>query len=358
MPTFTVRNGRHQVKIRQQGFKPVTRTFIRKADAVAWGRKVEADMQAGRWVEDIPQVPTLSKAIADYRVTVACHLKGAKSYGYSFKDIEGSALGGKPVDQIEPTDLAAWRDSLSARGLKPATVLRMMGLLSGVLSWCVKEKGYIESNPLSNVRKPSVRDARDRTLSDAEAAYLCRAAVAARAVWLPDVVTVLMQTAMRRSELLGLLVKDCDFDKCFALLRESKNGDARAVPLAPDALAALRRLVDLANKLGNRRVVPVADPEAISTAFQRAVKRGRQRYEEDCIEQGREADPGFLAGLRLHDLRHHAVSAWANTGGLSLVELMAVSGHKSPRMLSRYTHMNAALVAGKLATLSNQQQGA
>ncbi len=50
MSTIVSRNGRHQCKVRQKGFKPVARTFIRRSDALAWGKKVEADMQGGRWV--------------------------------------------------------------------------------------------------------------------------------------------------------------------------------------------------------------------------------------------------------------------------------------------------------------------
>ena len=113
----------------------------------------------------------------------------------------------------------------------------------------------------------------------------------------------------------------------------------------------MQRLIDAAAARGSAALLPIVDPEAVSFAFRRAVVRGIARYQEDCVAEGRVCTPGFLEGVRLHDLRHHAVSAWARTGGLSLLELLKVSGHKSPRMLARYAHLSSEQVAAKMAAL-------
>jgi integrase len=165
-------------------------------------------------------------------------------------------------------------------------------------------------------------------------------------------VTLLIRTAMRRSELVGLRCGDVDTVRSVACLRDSKNGEGREVPLCGVAKAALQRLLDAASLRGSDAVLPVQDPEAVSFAFRRAVVRGIARYQEDCAAEGRMCAAGFLEGVRLHDLRHHSVSAWARTGGLSLIELMKVSGHKSPRMLARYAHISSEDVAAKMAALS------
>ncbi len=351
MPTIIKRGDRFLVRVRKNGFRPVSSTFIRKSDAAAWGRRVEADMQAGRFVEASEPAPTLRTAIGEYRAKVAVHLKGARDYAYSFKEIEASALGAKPVDKVAPADLAEWRDALAGRGLKPATVARRLGLLSGVLSWCHKERGWLQENPMRSVRKPTVRDARTRTLDPEEVRYLGIATAAARATWLADAVTLLIRTAMRRSELVALLCADVDMARSVALLRDSKNGEQREIPLCPEAKAAVERLSADASREGRASVLPINDPEAISFAFRRAVVRARARYEEDCAAAGRPCDAKVMHGIRLHDLRHHAVSTWARTGGLSLVELMKISGHKSPRMLARYAHLDSSQVAAKMAAL-------
>jgi integrase len=55
-----------------------------------------------------------------------------------------------------------------------------------------------------------------------------------------------------------------------------------------------------------------------------------------------------VSGLRFHDLRHEAVSTFFEKG-LAMPEVAAaISGHKDPRMLMRYTHPKAEAIAVKL----------
>lgn len=154
-----------------------------------------------------------------------------------------------------------------------------------------------------------------------------------------------------QGELFALHVADADTSASLLHLRDTKNGSARAVPLAPEALACVRGLVDLAQEQGRSRLVPVGAPGSISTAFTVAVSRARKLYARDCAVSGSKPLPDFLADVRLHDLRHHAVSHWAKAG-LSLPELMLISGHKSVRMLLRYTHLQPAAVSLKLAQIT------
>jgi integrase len=52
--------------------------------------------------------------------------------------------------------------------------------------------------------------------------------------------------------------------------------------------------------------------------------------------------------LHFHDLRHEAISRLAERGSLSMLELAAVSGHKTMQMLKRYTHLRAEDIAKKM----------
>lgn len=351
MSTIIARNGLFLCRVRKHGFKPVAKTFNRKTDATAWGRRVEADMQAGRWEEALRAVPTLKEAITEYRLKVASKQKGGVICRYWFDELEASHIGSQRVNELSPFDLSAWRDEQAGR-LKPGTVARKMGLLSGVFTWCLKERGWIKVNPLHAVRKPTVSDSRARTLSGDELDYLQRAAAGSRAAWLADVLVVLCRSAMRRGEVWGLQRGDVDYAQSTAHLADTKNGSSRDVPLCPDARDALHRLEASATTRGSTALVPVADAHAVSTCFRRALARARQAYLSNCTTEGKAPSPDFLDDVRLHDLRHHAVSAWANTGSLSMLELMAVSGHKTPRMLARYAHLNASKLADKMATLN------
>lgn len=371
MASVREREGRFYVRVRRDGWKSVAKTFTLKRDAIAWGRKVEADMEAGRWQAPGSEVPTLAEALQAYRKGPAIALKGSATYTYWFNELEASSLGAKRLTLITPFDLSAWRDSLAAAGLKPGTIVRKLGLLSGLLTWCHKERGWLTCNPMRSVSKPRVSDARDRTLTAQELAALQAAATTSKAAWIGDALVVLVRSAMRRGELWGLAVADIDFGQSIAHLADTKNGSARDVPLDPMAQEALRRLATAAlarakataesaaqgealkvtTDAKSPQLIPVSDPHAVSLAFRRTLARARTKYLRDCTASGIAVDPGFLADVHLHDMRHTAVTRVAQTGGLSLIELAAVSGHRSLKMVQRYAHIDASKLAGKLAQL-------
>lgn len=351
MATITQRAGRFFVRVRKKGFPTVTKTFTRRSDAAAWARRVEADMESGRWTSAATRPPTFREVVSEYRQVVAPTFKGADTYRYRFDEFEAASFANKPITEISPTDLAAWRDEQLLERL-PGTVVRKLAMISGILTWAMKERGWITTNPAAFVSRPRSVDARDRTLSTKEVELLMQAARTSRARWLAPALIVLMNTAMRRGELCGLRRQDVDFDQAVARLDDTKNGSSRDVPLCPQSCAALRELDQLAKQRGDDLLLPVGPPGSLSTRFKGTVGRARAMYEVECMERGIKPVMGFLDDLRLHDLRHHAVTKWASTGALSLVELMAISGHKTPRMLMRYTHLQASGVALKLRSIS------
>jgi integrase len=53
--------------------------------------------------------------------------------------------------------------------------------------------------------------------------------------------------------------------------------------------------------------------------------------------------------LRFHDLRHEATSRLFENTDLDLMEIRAITGHKTLQMLVRYTHLRTARLADRLA---------
>ena len=137
--------------------------------------------------------------------------------------------------------------------------------------------------------------------------------------------TVALATGMRQGELLGLKWKDIDRTRRYALLTDTKNGEARGVPLTS---GALRVLEALPRDLGGR-VFPI-ERLTLYHAFIAACKRAG------------------ISDYTWHDLRHEALSRYAERGDLSLLELAEISGHKTLQMLKRYTHLQAEKLALKL----------
>jgi integrase len=348
MASIIERNGRFLVRVRRQGFPTATKTFTRKSDGLAWARRVEVEMESGRWASPKVVVPTFGEAIAEYERVVVSKQKGADTYRYRLAEFRRLDLAGQRIDKLKPVDFAAWRDEQLAHKA-PGTVIRKLAMLSSIFSWAQRERGWVTSNPVRLIGKPKPPEGRSRVLGDSEVHWLMTAAKSSKALWLADALTVLMKSAMRRGELCKLRRDDIDFNAGTARLHDTKNGTSREAPLCTTSLQALQRLSAEAAVRGQSLLLPLEAHGSLSTRFNVTVRRARRLYLEHCNSTGQEPLEGHLADLRLHDLRHHAVTSWTRTGALSLAELMAISGHKTTRMLMRYTHLQAAAVAAKLA---------
>ena len=149
--------------------------------------------------------------------------------------------------------------------------------------------------------------------------------VGRKSIWMLPLVRLALETAMRRSELLGLRWEHVDIEKRTIFLQLTKNGTSRTVPLSTHAIQILTEIP----RMIDGRVFPITH-EVVSQAFNRARK---QAVVED---------------IRFHDLRHMAITRLAEKLP-NLIELSAVSGHKSLAMLKRYYHPNPEMLALKIS---------
>jgi integrase len=117
---------------------------------------------------------------------------------------------------------------------------------------------------------------------------------------------------------------DIHLDRAVVRLPLTKNGSSRWVPLSSRAVAALRGL----DASASDRPFPIAHA-ALSKMFDRLCARAT------------------LPDLRFHDLRHTAATRLAEKLP-NVIELAAVTGHRSIQMLKRYYHPAAEALAAKL----------
>lgn len=186
----------------------------------------------------------------------------------------------------------------------------------------VKDWGIpLASNPAQLIRRPSIARGRSRRLNDGELANLLHALRDTNEM--ETIVLLAIETGMRRSELLSMKWENIDYQNQYVHLPDTKNGDARSVPLSKKAL----QLLNLQPKTVD--TVFSTKPDSVSQAFQRACQR-----------------VGIL-DLRFHDLRHEATSRFFEKG-LNTMEVSTITGHKTLTMLKRYTHLKAADLAKKL----------
>lgn len=345
------------VQIRRKGYDPQTKTLNTRAEAEAWSREVENQMDRGIFVSrHEAESTTLKEAFERYQREVTPRKRGATQEIYRIRPFLSHPLAKRSLASIRGADIAKFRDKRAADDLAPSTIMKDLALLSHLFETARKEWGIEVDNPVRKISKPKVDNARSRQLSTEEAHYLVAAldepgdAVKAtggdrRNTWTPIVVRFAVETAMRQGEILALDWKHVDLDRAVAHLPETKNGTTRDVPLSSVAVAMLRMNNDKVARMRKGKVFPTT-ASAIKQSFSRAVARGRRNYLDDCANANIEPQEGFLQDLTFHDLRHVAIERLAER--LQLHELMRVTGHKDTRMLARYYHPRAEDLAKKL----------
>jgi len=130
---------------------------------------------------------------------------------------------------------------------------------------------------------------------------------------------------MRQGEILKLEWEHINLRSRIAHLPETKNGSKRDVPLSLKARDALIRL----GVKPKGRVFGYT-----SNGLKSAWRIMCQRLS--------------IEDLHFHDLRHEACSRLFELGTLDVMEIAAISGHKSLAMLKRYTHLKASKLVKKL----------
>jgi len=365
MGTITEREGKrgrtYKVQVRRKGYVTQTESFATKDAAKRWMRQVESQMDEGRFVTQKPaQNTSLFSALERYERTVTPTKKSAAKERSIIKIWKSHKLAQRPLAYLKSSDFAEARDELLQEN-KPATVRRYLALLSNVFTVARKDWGFAGlQNPLLDVTKPQVSDARDRTIraldmhvheveeddddmpaDRKELVSEIESLVAATgSKWLPLAIDFAIETAMRRSEITSLCWENVGIKKRVAHLPATKNGTARDVPLSPKAINILSSL----DPTKGGRVFPVT-PDALTKAFTRALERARERYLQTQLRRGERVDDHFLVGLRFHDLRHEAITRLAKI--FALHELAKITGHKSSHMLLRYYHPKAQELAMK-----------
>lgn len=124
MASIRKRGDKWQVQIRRQGYPPLSRLFIRKADAQEWARitEIEADRQELSPDRKPLDRITLEELVERYRDQVAVNKKGAEIEGFILDAFLRHSICKKPLSRITPADFATYRDerltSISAKPLK------------------------------------------------------------------------------------------------------------------------------------------------------------------------------------------------------------------------------------------------
>ena len=335
MATFRKRGGHWQVQVRRRG-ATLSKTFIKRQDAQKWASQAELD--ADRKAIG-PNWKLLERVTAaDLFERFKTELVPRRRSGHVERVIIDAVLRQswtlKPLSEISTEIIANYRDQ-RLRVVKPATVIRELGLIQHIFEIARTDWNIpLVDNPVRAIRKPSAGRPRDRRLKSGELDRLLKAAQMTRNRFLKPLILFALETGMRRGELLNAIWGDVSWRDSTIRIPVTKNGDARTIPLSTKARYILAELAF--DFWSGARIFPTSS-EAVKLAWKRLTTRAR------------------IPDLHFHDLRHEAVTRFFELG-LSLPEVALISGHRDPRMLFRYTHLNAATLADKLSKLQKLDQ--
>lgn len=326
MASFKVRNGALQVAIRKKGYRPVYQTFDDTKEgwiaAEQWAEDIELSMKRGRYTDaDNSKDTPLRDALQRYLREVVPTMKSKTPHASRVRLLCSMPLTDRAMGDLSGMLVAQGRDELLAQGYSGSSIRIMMGILSRVYTLAATEWGIAVTNPLSNVRRPKENKGRTRRLAPEEEAQLLDALNSP----FREMVVFLLETAMRRGELYRLNWKDIFLNDAYLILRDTKNGEERSIPLSKRAISVLKSLPRHINGL-----VFEGHPDSLTHAFSDA-----------CKSLG-------IEDLRIHDLRHEATSRLFEKGVFDVMEVASITGHKDLRMLKRYTHLSASNLAKKL----------
>lgn len=333
-------SGGFQAKVRRVGHPAQYQTFATRAEAKRWIADVESDMRRGRYEPMLPVAGiSLGEAIDTWAVDARVRLTRfddaeknridrLKTFTINLRSKPtGAEMRGKIVDigldRLTVDHIESLISDMVTAGYAGRTVIQYLSVIQR--AWAHAMRRPVAMCPVAAARnKPSIGPGRTRRLEAGEEARLLESC----SVDFQQVVLFALGTAARQSEISGIRWRDVDMARRAIILRDTKNGETRTLPLSP---AMLELLGSMWRSEDHNDLVFGMTPEAMKRRMIRATRRAR------------------IQDLHFHDLRHEAISRFFEDTDLSDLEIASISGHKSMQMLRRYAHLRTHKLADRLA---------
>jgi len=282
-------------------------------------------------------------------------------------------FGTTKLARITTDNLLAYRESRAKKGSGPVLVNMEMGVIRRILKRAKRWHIVAEDiHPLKERREVG------RALAHEEKVRLLRVAETRPEWQVARCAAILaLNTTMRGCELKGLRWRDVNLiDRMLTVRRSKTEAGERVIPLNHDAQATILELYKRAQAVGstdlNHYVFPACENDKIDptrpqtswrTAWRKLIQAVHcpacgqlQSPADKCRSEKCAADihdlKSPLAGLRFHDLRHHAITELAESQA-SDQTVMSIAGHVSPKMLAHYSHIRLDAKRRALDALSS-----
>jgi integrase len=339
----------YRARFRRRGQPGQTSTHESLDAAERWLRELNETAARGEAVADRGEAmrTTLAEALDLYDAAETDRKRGARQERQRISQWKSDPLAARFVGAVRVHDLQRWVDQQEAAAKAPTTIGNALNVLSQTFKWLAARPGFEGlGNPVRGLRRPRSRAGRSAYFSpgsETETALLaaCAAnegtsrAACERALWLPIAVKLALATGMRAGEIRRIEWQHIHADHIH--LPVTKNDSSRDVPLSPEGIAVVEEArTTLPRRLDGRLFDLTGDQ--LTSAFVAAVKRAQKTALE--VQK-------TFPNLTYHDLRHVAVTRLAARLG-NVLELSAVTGHRSLGVLKRYYNPTPSDLAAKL----------
>ncbi|NNP73896.1 integrase [Acinetobacter defluvii] len=297
-----------------------------KAEVLRWAQEMEREFFLNYSTDlalNSKIVLTVDEALTRYMNEVSLHKKTAKKECQRIKYYKNNLpFVDWPLVNYKPEFLKQWEHSVMNRSIRPlsaSSVLRDYSTLSAFFNWCRLDKGWIDFNPVQNIRKPKKPEHRDRRTEIEELQGILSALKYVPGtvpttkmqevglIWL-----IAMATGMRSGEIVNRPVNEVFINKRYIYLPDTKNGTSRKIPLDDFALQLWSLALQIDRK-NSPKVFTVSDSSR-DTLFRKARKEAGLEH----------------ADLTFHDSRHEAASLMAKRIKNALT-LCKIFGWKDPK---------------------------
>jgi len=299
-----------------------SKTFDTKAEAREWAAEKELEFaNTSKFVSTRKRVSDLFER---YAKEVSPKKKGHQWEIVRIKMFQRLDMSNYLVGDISTEDILIWKNN-RLNEVAPGTVKREMNLLSSMFAIAVKEWKWLKINPVSDVSRPKSPAPRDRRITENEIKLICDhfgfdgKTCETKHQQIAVMFLLAIETAMRLGEMHGLTADRINIEKRYLSLSDTKNNDARDVPLSNEAIRLIKiALPDLFT----------VSKDSVSSLFSRAVRKLG------------------IDNLVFHDTRHEAITRLARK--LDVLDLARMVGQRDLKSLMIYYNATASEIADRL----------
>jgi len=244
----------------------------------------------------------------------------------------------KALNQLTPFDGEQYKRWRTEADASPATINRELALMSHILNKSV-EWGFIDKVPCK-FKKLKESEGRMVYLTVEQAAMLIKMAKLDIHPYIYPIIRVALETAMRRAEILSIRLEHIDIDRCIIYIPDAKAG-AREQPITESLAQYLKGFI---------KMIPQYQPwlfPAKNTKDGHTVEIFKP-FKRVVAAAG--LDPSQIV---LHSLRHTAITHLVQAG-VDLMTVKRISGHKTLKMVERYSHQNGQHIQTAMSKLEQR----